>query len=169
MEFLKDFGFDPVLFVAQIINFVIIFFLLKKILYKPVLDILSKRDSEIKKGLKDKEEAEKLLAEAEVKESEIIKNAQTKAEKIISDAKLEATDTRTQIEEQARKEAERMITQSRETIDHETKLAEEYLTKKIGNIAIGVLEKSLTGLFGKREQQEILKKAESALKKHHSL
>lgn len=169
MEFLKDFGFDPVLFLAQIINFVIIFFILKKILYKPVLDILHKRDSAIKQGIKDKEEAEKLLAEAEEKESEILKKAQEKAEKILNDAKLEANDTKTQIEENARKEAERMIKQANETIEQESKLAEDHLTKKIGTIAIGLLESSLSGLFGKKEQEEILKKAEEQLRKQSLL
>lgn len=128
------------------------------------MDTLNKRDADIKKGLKDKEEAEKLLIEAEKKESQILKDAQAKAEKIIADAKAEANDTRAQVEENARKESEKMIAQARETIEHETKLAEEHLTKKIGTISIGLLEKSLAGLFGKREQEEILKKAEAKLK-----
>ncbi len=169
MNILENFGFDPILFVAQIINFVIIFFILKKILYKPVLEMLNKRDSEIKKGLKDKDEAEKLLAKAEVQEAEIIKKAQLRAEKIIADAKLEANDTRTHIEENAKKEAERIIRQANETIEHETKLAEEHLTKKIGGIAIGLLESSLSGLFGKKEQEVILKKAETELRKQTSV
>lgn len=169
MDILNDFGFDPILFVAQIINFVIIFFILKKILYKPVLDIISKRDKEIKQGLKDKEEAENLLSNAELKETEIIQKAQARAEKIITDAKLEANETKAQIEEQARKDAERTLTQARDTIMQETKLAEEHLTNKIGTIAIGLLEKSLSGIFGKKEQETILKKAETQLKKQKAL
>lgn len=165
MEFLKDFGFNPTLFIAQIINFVIVFFILKKILYKPVMDTLNKRSADIQKGLKDKEDAEKLLLEAEEKESQILKDAQTKAEKIIADAKLEATETKAQIEESARKDAEKMIAQAHETIEQETKAAEDHLTAKIGTIAIGLLEKSLTGIFGKKEQELVLKKAEVELKK----
>jgi F-type H+-transporting ATPase subunit b len=169
MNILDNFGFNPILFTAQIINFVIIFFVLKKILYKPVMDTLKKRDEEIKKGLKDKEDAEKLLLEAEEKESKILKDAQTKAEKIIADAKLEATDTKAQIEESARKEAEKMLSQARETIVQETKAAEDHLTAKIGTIAIGLLEKSLTGIFGKKEQELVLKKAEAELKRQKAV
>lgn len=157
------------LFIAQIINFVIVFFILKKILYKPVLDIINKRDAQIKKGLKDKEEAEQLLKDAQQNEAEVLQKAQARAEKIISDAKLEANEAKAQIEESAKKDAEKMITQARETIEHETKLAEDHLTAKIGTIAIGLLEKSLTGVFGKEEQQTILKKAEAQLKKQNTI
>lgn len=166
MDILKEFGFNPTLFIAQVINFLIILFVLKKILYKPVLDMLKKRDHDIKQGLKDKEEAEKLLAEAEAKEAEILQKAQERAEKIIADAKAEASESRAQIEENARKDAEKMLSQARETITQETKTAEEHLTARIGTIAINLLEKSLTGIFGQKEQEVILKKAELELKKH---
>lgn len=165
MEFLNELGFNATLFVAQIINFVIIFFILKKIMYKPVLDIIQKRDKEIKKGFKDKEDAEIMLQQAEEKEVKIISNAQKNAEKIVSDAKLEANEAKAQIEEGSKKEAERIINQARETIAQESKIAEDHLTNKIGTIAIGLVEKSLKGVFGKKEQGLILKKAETELRK----
>lgn len=169
MEILKEFGFDPTLFIAQVINFLIVFFVLKKILYKPVLGMLNKRSEDIKKGLADKEEAEKLLADAQTKETDLIQKAQIRADKIIADAKLEAAETRAQIEENARKDAEKMIALARETIAQETKIAEDHLTAKIGTIAIGLLERSLTGIFGKKEQELILKKAEVELKKQKAI
>ena len=169
MDILENFGFDPILFIAQIINFVIIFFVLKKVLYKPILEIINKRDKEIKKGLKDKEEAEILLRQAQEKETETLKAAQKKAEKIIADAVLEANELKANSEENAKKEAERILAQAHETISHEIKIAEDRLTNKIGTIAIGLLEKSLIGIFGNKEQEAILKKAEAALREQSKL
>lgn len=169
MDILKEFGFNPTLFAAQIINFVIVFFVLKKLLYKPILETLKKRDADIKQGIKNNEEAEKLLADAQIKESELLQKAQLKAEKIVNDAKTEAIEARAQIEESARKDAEKILSQARETIDTETKLAEDHLTAKIGTVAINLLEKSLTGIFGKSEQAIILKKAEAELKKQKAI
>lgn len=134
-------------------------------MYKPVLDMIKKRNEEIKEGLKNKEEADILLEKAKEKESEILQKAQLKADKMVNDAKAEAAQTKTEIENTARAEAERMIEQARETIMQETKQAEDRLTEKIGTIAIALLEKSLTGVFGKKEQETILKKAELELKK----
>jgi F-type H+-transporting ATPase subunit b len=169
MNILSDFGFDPILFFAQVINFLIILFLLKKLMYKPVLEMIKKRDQEIKEGLKNKEEADALLEKARDEESKILQKAGARAEKMIEDAKTEANAAKAQIEENARREAEKMIASARETIEQETKIAEEHLTAKIGQISINLLEKSLTGIFGKKEQEIILKKAEAELKKQKAL
>ena len=55
----------------------------------------------------------------------------------------------------ARRESERLILQARQTIDQETQEAEEKLTKRIGGIAISLLESSLKGIFGEKEQKTI--------------
>ncbi len=165
MDILHNFGFDPMLFVAQVINFLIILFVLKKLVYKPVLTMLNKRDKEIRDGLKNKEDADLLLEKAQAKEAEILQKAQEKADKMVADAKTEATKTKVEIEENARAEAAKMIAQAKETIEQETKAAEERLTAKIGSISISLLEKSLTGIFGKKEQEVILKRAEAEIRK----
>jgi F-type H+-transporting ATPase subunit b len=57
-------GIDPKLLLAQLVNFTIIMLLLKKFLYKPILDMLEKRKKEIAEGValtaKMREEEEKL-------------------------------------------------------------------------------------------------------------
>lgn len=163
MEILKDFGVNPVLLVAQIVNFLIILFVLKRFMYKPVLDMLKKREDQIRNGLKSAEEGEKKLTEAEEKERQILHKAQERADKILGDSKIEAQELKDEAVLTAKKEAEKIIAQAKETIEQEEKLAEERLTKKIGQIAISLLEKSLTGIFGEKEQKLILKKATAVL------
>ena len=165
MEFLNNFGFNPILFIAQIINFLIILFILKKLMYKPVLEMLKKRENEIKKGISNKEEADKLLTEAREKESQILQKAQVKANEIVDEAKNEAILLRKKNEEEIKKDTEKMVSEARLTIEQETKAAEEKLTQKIGEIAISLLERSLAGIFGKKEQDVILKKATERLQK----
>ena len=166
MELLKDFGFDPILLTAQIINFLIVLVVLKKFMYKPVLDMLKKRENDIKKGIKDSEEAEKRLAEAEEKEKQILQKARSEADKMLQEAKNEADGLKTEKMEQTRTEVEKMLEQARLTIAQETKEAEERLTRKVGGIAIALLEKSLVGIFGEKEQKVILKKATDQLQKN---
>ncbi len=169
MEIFKDFGVNPILLVAQIINFLIVLFLLKRFMYKPVLDILKKRENQIKEGLKKAEESERKLAQTLEKEKEILNKAHENAEKIISDAKTEALETKAKIEELTKKEVGRMLDQSRMTIEQEAKEAEKNLGKKIGQIAVTILEKSLKGIFGEREQKLIMKKAIAQLEKQKIL
>ena len=169
MEVLQQLGFNPILFVAQIINLLIILFILKKILYKPLLDLLKKREDEIKKGLKDKEDAEVLLLKTQEKETQILKSANEKAKKILSDANDEAIKIRIKAEEQALRESEKILDQARRTIEQEEKEAEERLTRKIGALSLSLLQKSLVGVFGENEQNQILKKATKELERKRLL
>ncbi|HVT01255.1 MAG TPA: F0F1 ATP synthase subunit B, partial [Patescibacteria group bacterium] len=109
MELFKDFGFDPVFFTAQIINFLIIAFVFKKFLYKPVLKTLKDRQKEVKQGLIDAENAHKSLEEAENRKDQIIKKATEEAEKIIEETKISAEEMRAELNSVAKREAERII------------------------------------------------------------
>lgn len=169
MQIFKEFGVNPILLVAQIVNFLIIFVVLKKFLYKPVLEMIKTRQREIEKGLEDSEKAKLELEKAEAEEREILQKAQSKAEKILDQAKADAMEVRANAEESAKKDTESMIAQAKEQITQEAKSAEEKLTKNIGEIAISLLEKSVQGLFGKKEQDVLLKKAGEQLKKTKSL
>lgn len=155
------------LLIAQIVNFLIIFFILKRFAYKPVLEILKKREEEIKKGLKEAEESQKLLENAEQKEREILQKAQVEAEKMISDAKKEAQEEKDLATTNAKTEAEKILEQARLTISQETKEAEDQLTRKVGGIAITLLEKSLKGIFGEKEQKILIEKATKAISKEN--
>ena len=62
-ELIKNFGIDWKLLVAQVVNFAILFFLLKKFAYGPVLAILRKRAAGIKEGIAMRAKAEKTLGE----------------------------------------------------------------------------------------------------------
>jgi F-type H+-transporting ATPase subunit b len=165
MQIFKEFGVNPVLLVAQIINFLIILVVLKKFMYKPVLQMMKKREAEIKKGLDDSQKAEEKLKEAEEREKQIIQKAQEKAEKIVGDAKLQASELVAESELNAKAASEKILAEAEAKISQETSEAEEKLTKNIGKIAIALLEKSLVGVFGSKEQKTILKKAELQLQR----
>lgn len=165
MEIIKNFGLDPILLGAQVVNFLIILFVLKKFLHKPILDILKKRQLTIKQGLEKAEESEKLLAEASEKEKKILKDAQAEAVKMISQAKNQALSVIKEAQESAKKEAERIISDARGQIHDEAKQAEERLGNSVSKLAIDYLQKSLKDIFGIKDQEEVIDKALKQLKK----
>lgn len=165
MQIFKEFGVNPIMLVAQIINFLIILIVLKKFLYKPVLDMIKKRQEEIESGLDNTEKTRLALDKALEEEKNILQKAQERAGKIISLAKNDALETKNKYIETTKKESDALIEQARLQINEETKSAEENLIKNIGSIAISLLEKSLQGLFGKKEQQALLKKADEQIRK----
>lgn len=164
MEIIKEFGVDPLLLTAQIVNFLIILFILKKFVFKLVLDVLKKRENEIKDGLRAAQEGQEKLEEAEEKEKGILKNAQNEAEKLIEDAKLQAIEASKKIEEKTRKETEDMVLNAKEQIERETKLAEKELSLSVGKAAIEFLEKSMKDIFGDEKQKELMQIAIKKIK-----
>jgi len=165
MQILKNFGFEPILFIAQIVNFVIIYLVLKKYLYKPVLKLLKDRKQTIANGLKQAEESARLLEETVQKEEKILKDAQEKARKLIDEAKAQTDEILRQSETVTKKKVDSMLDEARKQISYETSMAEKRLETNISKLAVSFLEKSLTGLFGEKEQESLMKNAIKKLKK----
>lgn len=159
MNLLKDFGINPLLLVAQIVNFAIIIFVLQKFAYKPILSMLKKRKDAIEKGLKQAEESRLLLEQAEQKQEQIIRRASEQAAKMIKAAKTHSQEISLDIEKRAKEQSEKILADAKEQIALETKMAEKKLVQKINEISLSLLEKSLQGIFSKTEEEEIINKA----------
>ncbi len=159
MELLEKFGFDPVLLIAQVINFLIILYVLKRFLYKPILDMLKKREETVKEGLKQAEEARLLLESTQEKEKVIIKKARLAAEQMIKDAKTQAQEEAKLIEETSKKQAARLIEDAQRQIELSENETEKKLATYVSRLAIELLTKSSKELFSEKEQKEISQNA----------
>lgn len=159
MNLLEEFGINPLLLVAQIVNFGIILFVLQRFVYKPVLEMLKKRKDTIEQGLKHFQESKLLLEEAEEKQDKIIRHAQEQAKKIIEDTKAQSREIALELEEKAKKQTEKILEDARVQITQETKEAEKGLAMRINEMSISLIGKSLEGIFTKKEEEEIINKA----------
>ena len=159
MEIINNFGVNPVLLVAQIINFLIIMYILKRFAYKPILSMLEKRKITIEKGLKDAEEARILLEKASQKERDLLKKAQQETRKLLDEAKKEREEIIKKSDEAAKQRAESILTDAREQIAFETREVEKRLTAHVSQLSIQFLQKSLSDLFTDEDQHRIIDKA----------
>lgn len=166
MEILSEFGFDLKLFIAQIVNFLILAFLFKKFFYKPLFGAIKKREEKINKGLDDAQKSEKALLHAEEKRDEIINKAAKEAEAIINDSKKIAQTEGEKIITATKLESERIVVNAKT----QANLEKEAIEKQITSIAIiasqKILNSVITDLFTGKEKDEIIKKS---LKKIESL
>lgn len=165
MEFVEHFGINWILIGAQIVNFLIILYILKRFLYKPLFAVFKKREALVKDSIKNAEETKAALEKAHKEEKAIIKKAHETAATILKDARDEATQLKEKAEVAAKKQTERMISDAQVQIVQETKAAEEQLTTKISKLAADMLRKSIQNVFTEREQEEIVKRAISAMQK----
>lgn len=120
-------GIDVKLIIAQVINFTILYFVLSKILYKPIISLLDKRKKAIEDAEKNSKAIEEKLLKIEEREKKTIQKALSDAkeekQRIISEAQAE----RSKIIKEAKKSAERVAQKGIAEIDS----YEEKLSKKI--------------------------------------
>lgn len=164
MELLNNFGFDPVLLIAQVVNFLLILFVLKRFLYKPILKMLKDRKESVAEGLKQAEEARKTLADSQIKEKEILKRVRLQGQQIVNDAKMQATEEARVIEENAKTVAARIIEDAKRQIELSEKETEKKLATYVSSLAIELITKSSKQLFPEKEQKTIMQNALKMLK-----
>ena len=109
MEILKNFGIQPILLLAQIVNFTIILFVLKKFFYRPITKVLEDRKKRIEESLKNADEIEARLKKTEGKTAQILEEARAQAQNIIATTNSEAEKIYEKASADARKLAEDTI------------------------------------------------------------
>jgi F-type H+-transporting ATPase subunit b len=165
MELIKNFGIEPMMLGAQVVNFLIVLFILRKFLYKPILDTLKKRKDKISEGLTITEEARVRLEKLVGDEKNILKKAQDEGKKLINDAKKEASEMLRKADELTKVKADRLLLEARQQIIIETREAGNKLEKKISVLAIDFIRKSIPSLFSKNDQEIAMKNVLGKLKK----
>jgi F-type H+-transporting ATPase subunit b len=164
MEILTQFGVDKYLLAAQIINFLVIAYILKRFAYKPILKLLEDRKKTIAQGLSQADEARILLEQANEKESTLLKNAQAAARKMQDEAKKHAEEIMRKTEEDTKKRAEQMLLEAKEKIELEARTVEKRLEAHTTELAVAFLEKAVSSLFTPADQKAVLSRAVKELK-----
>ncbi len=116
MEALHSLGIDWKLFIAQVINFLVLLFILSKVLYKPLLNMFDARTKKIEKGLKDAEAASESRTKAEEDAEEIRQKAYKESNEILSNGKKEADEEAKKIIADAQAEAQKIVARGSEEV-----------------------------------------------------
>lgn len=159
MEVLETFGVQPVLLLAQIVNFVILLLLLKKFAYKPIMKVLDERKYKIETSMRQAEEVEKKLAETEKKQTEIIGNAERESTKIIEEANSAAKKLQEDTLVGTNKKIEETLLKNQEVI----KLEREKMVSEVKDDMITLVAEVTKKILGKtlsnKDREELVKKS----------
>jgi len=168
MEAFKSFGVEPILLAAQIVNFLIIVFLLKKFFYAPIVKTLTDRRARIEESLKNADEIESRLAETDVKIAKALDETQASAQAIVQDAKAEAKRIIDAATQEGHKITESALTEARSQIELERLRMQKELQAETATIA-GVLVKKVLGrTMSSKEKQELTKTSVAQITKQVS-
>ena len=105
-QLLDAFGIDWKLFIAQAVNFGVLFVALWLLLYKPVMKTLDERQKKVEQGVHDAERAAEKLAGADTAAATIVSKADTEAGAIVASARDAATQEKARLMKEAEARAE---------------------------------------------------------------
>lgn len=153
---MEKLGISPIQLATQIINFIILAFILKKLLYKPILKTLEERKKKIAQGLEYAQQMEKQREESEKKKSEILDKAKADGHKMIAEAKRTAKTVETEILKGAQKEADSYMEKAKQEIAYMKTEMEKQVQKETVEIATDIVEKVLSQALDDRNQKAII-------------
>ena len=136
MEILAKIGFDWQVALANLVNFLIIFYLLKRFLFGPVSKILAERKVAIAEGVKNATLASDALAEAKKEGERIVGEAKAQANVIISAAEHDGLTVRERRTKEAELQAAAILSDAQHEIAQEKSRLEYEIKVKAVEIAI---------------------------------
>jgi F-type H+-transporting ATPase subunit b len=127
--------------IIQIINFVLLLFLLRKFFYAPFVAKMEERTRAIKASLDEAQAARAQAAKQQEENAERLRAAHAEAEAIRTRAVKEAADEQRKLVEAARAESQRMVESAKAQLEAETRRAREELRREVSDLAVAVAEK----------------------------
>ena len=124
-------------------NLTILFFILKKFLYKPVSKVLEQRRNEIDKQYDDAANAKQSAEAKDAELTERLANAKSEAEDIVKEAADIAKNRGDKIIEEARATADGIIRQAEVDAELERKRTSESIKTQIIDVSTALAEKML--------------------------
>ena len=152
------FGWNWKLFLAQVISFCIVAFLLRRFAYKPILVVLEERRRKIEEGQLNAEKIRKQLADAEKRYQEIVAKGNADAQKMIDEARNSAAHLSERKQQEAVVAAEQIVAKAKEAaaLEHDRQM--QTLKRELGRLVVDttakVTGKVLTSDDQKRLQEE---------------
>lgn len=163
MQILENFGIQPVLLLAQIVNFAIILFLLKKFFYKPIIGALEDRKKKIAESLANAQTIEENLAKTKESTAKILEEATLSAQDIMSQAHQEAQRIADLAVAEARKLAQETQITAEARIETQKQVMRQELRQEILSLVVEVVQKVLTRTLTSRERRQLTSKSISEI------
>lgn len=141
MEIIKELGIDPTVIVVNIIGFLVLVALLKKLLYKPVTSALEDRANEIRATYEAAEAEKANMEQIRAEYEKQLAGIEAEAREKIQAAVKEAQSIRDEIIAEAREKSETIIKRGDEELAREREKTIVELRQEVADLVVGVSSK----------------------------
>ena len=134
-------GLNGQIFLAQLINFAIVLFVLWRFAYKPIVKLLEERQAKIEKSVVDATAIEARMKGMETEHADMIRQAKAEAQKVVDAAMVAAESNKTEMIDKAKREVERVIMQGKTQLQAEREAMIRDARKELVDIALAATKK----------------------------
>ncbi len=152
---LETFGLAWPKFISQVVIVLIVYFILSKYAFGPILAMLEARRQRIADGEENLKKIESELEKAEEKVQGMLDEANSDAERLITEARESAEAVRSQKTQEAVKEAQGIIEKAREASKLEHEKAMNELKSDFGRLVIDATSKVTGKVLDDADQKRI--------------
>lgn len=164
-DIVHGFHLEWALFLAQVINVIIVLFVLKKFAFGPITTMLDQRRQRIADGEDKLKQIERQLAESEQHTAEAIAKANSEAQRLINEAKESATAFTERKAQEAVTSAQQILVKAETAAKAEREQIASELKREFGRMLVNattqVTGKVLTADDQKRINEQALASVES--------
>jgi F-type H+-transporting ATPase subunit b len=157
---IEAFDVNLVGLIFQVVNFLLLLYLLNRFLFKPLLARMDERGEKIRQGLEDAEVAARDRELARAEREAAVAEARKEAAEMLARSNKIAEDTRNQILADARAEAERVTSSAREEIVAEKDRAMAEIRGQVAELALAaagkLVRREMDGSTQRRLVEEFL-------------
>ena len=153
-KLISEFSFG--LFFWQLFIFIGLILLLKKFAWKPILDAVNERETSIKDALSSADKARKEMASLQEDNQKILQEARAEREALLKEARTSGADLLAKAKEDAKLEADKILSQAQDAIQNEKRAAINELKNQVAQISLEIAEKVIEGELEDKDKQTSL-------------
>lgn len=159
MEIIQKFGLEIKLLLFQIVNFLIIAFILKKFLYIPLKKILDERKHKIEQSLIESNNTKIILEDAKEEKKKLLFEAKNSANTLIETAKVSIVEAKEKIIMEAKHHSEQILDDAKQRAATEFKIMNNQIEKMSIDVSRKIILRVLSDLFSDDEKQKFISRA----------
>lgn len=143
----------------QIATYVIVFLILKKYAFGPIVKTLDERRTKIETGLKTADQMERAKAELDEHKEKVLTEARKEAAKIVAESKKEGADLIAAAETKAQAKADQIVADAKAKVADDVAEAQKSLHKQLAGLVRIASEKVLRSKLDDKADEALVERS----------
>lgn len=167
-ELVSKLGIDWKLLLANTLTFFLVLWILRKFAYRPIMDMLDRRQKTIGQGLAAAKQSQTELAAIQQQKEVVLKEAKAEGLAIVTEAKKQGEAFKQKLAEQAQAESAATLEKTKALLDRERMAMVNKAKTELADLVVAATTKVLDKAVDDKVQAKLADQAVAALKEVQS-